>query len=131
MASKNKPSANLTGELGSFLPKRIQIEAITGANSTIKIAFKDWNQVVGTSKEPTMRSVNSFVNKFIKPPACSKPAQKIIVNKPITMMTLIRSRSTLVSGSLRSSPFSSAFCFSSLAAGTVPMSPKYFCANKN
>ena len=62
----------------------------------MKKGFRDWNQAVGTSKLPIMRSVYSWAYRFIRPPACSKPAQKMMVNRPSTRITLMRSTSCLV-----------------------------------
>ncbi|MNH01092.1 hypothetical protein D3C79_603020 [compost metagenome] len=59
MARKNRPIANFTGEFGSLLPSLIQMAATIGASVMMKKGFRDWNQAVGTSKLPIMRSVYS------------------------------------------------------------------------
>ena len=60
--------------------------------------FSDWNQPVGTRKEPTSRRAYFSANRFMRPPACSKVAQKITTKVKITKITRRRSRSTCVSG---------------------------------
>ena len=49
--------ANFTGELGSRWPSLTQMAATSGASVMMKKGFRDWNQAVGTSKLPIMRSV--------------------------------------------------------------------------
>ena len=64
-----------------------------------------------------------LVNKILRAGNNHDKEYVVMVNKPITMITLIRSRSILVRGSLRTCPLSAFLSFSSFAAGTVPISP--------
>src|SRR5687768_17907484 len=82
--ARNSPSANLAG-LDRSPPGRfdslIQVTAATGANSTTKKAFTDWNQVAGTSKPPTCRSVKSRAKRFSDVGACSNADQKVEIGR--------------------------------------------------
>ncbi len=59
-----------------------------------------WNQLAGTSKPPTERAVCLSANRFIDPPACSKPIQKKMENIVRMQMAMMRCHSLPVRRSL-------------------------------
>ena len=61
--------------------------------------FTDWNQEVGISQPETIRSTLLLVYRFIRPPACSKAAQKKMEKSTKTPITSIRSTSMRLTGS--------------------------------
>ncbi len=71
----------------------VQIVANTGASSMIVSGLMLWNQLDGTMNEPMPRAVCLSANRFIDPPACSKPIQKNTENSVNVQMPMTRCHS--------------------------------------
>src|SRR3546814_18980655 len=74
-ALNSRPRPNLRGIDGSTLrfAAHPQINATTGASSTIAAGLTDWNQPTGNSQPPNIeRSTRFWARKLNELPACSK-----------------------------------------------------------
>src|SRR5436190_11737705 len=80
------PSENFTGVDGSLDPRRIHSHAKTGANTMMKSAFADWNQLLGKFQPNMEFRVARSANRLRVEPACSNTDQKMAAarkNTPI------------------------------------------------
>src|SRR5947208_8234588 len=84
---KIRASVNFAGLDGSYLPRCSQSHAKIGAKMMTQSGSTDWNQLDGNVKPNSVSCVARSAKRLRVVPACSYPAQKIVVKRkrmPIT-----------------------------------------------
>src|SRR5437868_14966419 len=114
--SINSPSVNFTGLDGSRDPRRIQIQAKTGAKRITTSGSTDWNQLEGYVKPKIVSLVARSAKRFRLDPACSKPAQNISAKNDRIAIAPMRAQSVPVNG-----------CFGAFASSIASVCAVFAC----